>query len=352
MPKVRLTDRYVAAVSAPPGRRTDIFDDNPLGAGLILRVSQTGRKSWVVRYRNEDGEQRRFGLGLYPDVSLAEARKRCIQARLQASDGVDPAGAKRRRISERRSRAIKTFNDLSLAYFEATERGEWKPRGKRKRPSTISGEKWLWTKHIQPSLGALPLGDVTPAEIKDLLRNLIAKGQDTSANRVRAQIRQMFNYAIIEAEAASANPVTRVPAMGDETPRTRVLRDQEIHLTWHALDDPSALTSTQGARRANQRVYVSRLVALAIKLLLLTLQRRHEVAGMLRSELDLDQAVWAIPGSRTKNGRPPVARSRRAHSRSDRAGRCRPQPPVSLRLSRTLGSRKGPDPRRPDTRPA
>lgn len=170
MSKVRLTDRYVASVSAPPGRRTDIFDDNPLGAGLILRVSQTGRKSWVVRYRNEDGEQRRFGLGLYPDVSLAEARKRCIQARLQASDGVDPAGAKRRKISERRSRAIKTFNDLSLAYFDATERGEWKPRGKRKRPSTISGEKWLWTKHIQPSLGALQLADVTPAEIKELLK--------------------------------------------------------------------------------------------------------------------------------------------------------------------------------------
>lgn len=303
MSKVRLTDRYVASVSAPPGGRTDIFDDNPLGAGLILRVSQTGRKSWVVRYRNEDGEQRRFGLGLYPDISLAEARKRCIQARLQASDGVDPAGAKRRKISERRSRAIKTFNDLGLAYFAATESGEWKPRGKRKRPSTIAGEKWLWTKHIQPSLGTLSLGDVTPAEIKELLRNLISKRQDTSANRVRAQMRQMFNYAIIEAEAALANPVTRVPAMGDETPRNRVLRDEEIHLIWHTLDNPSALTSAQGARRANQRVYVSQLVALAIKLLLLTLQRRHEVAGMLRSELDLDQAVWTIPGSRTKNGR-------------------------------------------------
>lgn len=303
MSKVRLTDRYVASVSPPPGGRIEIFDDNPLGVGLILRVSQTGRKSWVVRYRNEDGEQRRFSLGLYPDVSLAEARKRCIQARLAASDGVDPAGAKRRRISERRSRVIKTFNDLSLVYFAASECGEWKPRGKRKRPSTISGEKWLWTKHIKPSLGALPLEDVTPLDIKNLLRGLVDKGQDTSANRVRAQIRQMFNYAILEAEVATANPVARVPMMGEETPRDRVLRDEEIRLVWRALGDPGSLTSAQGARRANQRVYVSRPVALAIKLLLLTLQRRHEVAGMLRTELDLDQAIWAIPGSRTKNGR-------------------------------------------------
>ncbi|KAK0359527.1 hypothetical protein LTR94_030957, partial [Friedmanniomyces endolithicus] len=132
---------------------------------------------------------------------------------------------------------------------------------------------------------------------------LVDKGQDTSANRVRAQIRQMFNYAILEAEVATANPVARVPMMGEETPRDRVLRDEEIRLVWRALGDPGSLTSAHGTRRANQRVYVSRPVALAIKLLLLTLQRRHEVAGMLRTELDLDQAIWAIPGSRTKNGR-------------------------------------------------
>jgi hypothetical protein len=161
MAKVRLTDKYVASISAPPGTRLDVYDVNPLGAGLMLRVSETGRKSWTIRYRNEDGDQRRLNLGLYPDVSLADARKRCAQARLQATDGVDPAGEKRRKKVERRSQTIKTFQDLSVAYFEATERGDWKPRGQRKRPSTITGEKWLWAKHIEPALGALRLEDVT-----------------------------------------------------------------------------------------------------------------------------------------------------------------------------------------------
>lgn len=303
MPKVRLTDRYVASVSAPPGTRLELFDDNPLGAGLMLRVSDKGRKSWTLRYWTEDGDKRRFSLGLYPAVTLAEARKRCVQARLLATDGADPAGEKRRKKVERRSQTIRTFQDLSVAYFEATERGEWKPRGKRKRESTIAGEKWLWEKHIESPLGRLRLEDVTPAAIKALLRRLVAKGQDTSANRVRAQIRQMFNYAILEAESVVANPVARVRPLGEETPRNRVLRDEEIGAIWKALDDPTVLTCAKSARRENQRVYVSRSVGIAIKLLLITLQRRHEVACMTRAEVDLEQAVWSIPGARTKNGR-------------------------------------------------
>lgn len=303
MPKVRLTDKYVASVSAAQGTRLEIHDENPLGAGLMLRVSETGRKAWTLRYTTEDGDKRRLSLGLYPDVSLADARRRCAQARLQATDGADPAGEKRRKKVERRSQAIKTFADLSTAYFEATERGEWKPRGKRKRASTIAGEKWLWSKHIEPTMGSLRLEDVTPAAIKTVLRELIVKGQDTSANRVRAQIRQMFNYAILEAEAVAANPVARVRPLGAETPRDRVLRDDEIGAICQALDNPIALTCARSARRKNQRVYVSRPVGIAIKLLLVTLQRRHEVAGMARAEVDLEQAVWTIPGSRTKNGR-------------------------------------------------
>jgi len=306
MAKARLTDRFVASISAPPGSRLDVYDENPLGAGLMLRVSQTGRKAWTFRYRTEDGDQRRFNLGLYPEVTLADARQRCAQARLKAVDGADPAGEKRRKKVERRSQTIRTFQDLSVAYFEASERGEWKPRGKRKRESTIVGEKWLWTKHLEAPLGGHRLEDVTPAAIKAVLRKLIAKGQDTSANRVRAQIRQMFNYAILETETVVANPVARVRPLGEETPRDRVLRDEEISMICRALDDPATLTCAKSARRENKRVYVSRPVGIAIKLLLVTLQRRHEVAGMTHAEVDLDQAVWTIPGTRTKNGRSTV----------------------------------------------
>lgn len=306
MPKVRLTDKYVASITAPPGSRLDIYDENPLGAGLLLRVSDTGRKAWTLRYRTEDGEQRRFSLGLYPDVSLSEARKRCAQTRLQANDGRDPAGEKRRKKIERREAEIKTFKDLGDAYFAATDSGEWMPRGRRKRESTIAQEKWLWAKHIEPTLGDHRVENVTSSAIKALLRALVRKGHDTLSNRVRAQIRQMFNYAIAELEIVAANPVSKVKAQGEEKSGERVLRDEEIVAVWTAITDPTNLVSVKNARRANKRVYVSEPVAIALKLLLLTLQRRHEVAEMKRADVDLKQGVWTIPGSVTKNSRSTV----------------------------------------------
>ena len=78
----------------------ELSDDHPHAAGLILRVNATGRKSWFVRYRTDDGMQRRFHLGYYPEVGLASARQRAAAARSKAFDGGDPvasAGSRRPR---------------------------------------------------------------------------------------------------------------------------------------------------------------------------------------------------------------------------------------------------------------
>ena len=303
MAKERLTDKYVAAVTAAAGTRLEVFDQHPLGAGLMLRVTPNGQKTWMVRYRTDDGQQRRFSLGLYPDVPLAEARSRASAARGEARDGKDPAAAKRQRKAEAKAQPLKTFDDLGEAYFIACQNGEWKPRGKKKRQSTLDGEKWLWTKHIKPDLGALRLEEVTPAAVKKLLRGLVAKGHEVTSNRVRAQIRQMFNFAIAEGRLA-VNPVGAVKKLGTEAPRQRVLRDEELKAVWAALTDPTGLRKPGDGDAVGERVYVSEPVTIAIKLLALLLTRRAEVAGMARDELNLDQGVWVIPGARTKNGQP------------------------------------------------
>ncbi len=304
MAKIRLTDKYVASITAPAGTRLEVFDQHPQGAGLMLRVTHAGVKTWMVRYRTDDGQQRRFSLGLYPDVTLTDARDRASAARGQARDGNDPAAAKRRRKAEAKAQPIKTFVDLSEAYFTACENGEWKPRGKKKRISTLDGEKWLWTKHIKPDLGDLRLEDVTPAAVKKLLRSLVTKGHEVTSNRIRGQIRQMFNFAIAEGRLA-INPVSTVKALGAETPRERVLRDEEIKSVWIAISDPANLRKpVMDGHEIGERVYVSAAVGIAIKLLALTLTRRAEVAGMAREELNLDQDSWIIPGERTKNGLP------------------------------------------------
>ena len=302
MASVRFTDKFVASATAPSGARIDFSDEHPLGAGLILRVSGSGSKSWVIRYRTDTGQQRRLALGGYPSLSLTEARKRAAAARLQAHDGFDPAGEKIRRKAEARAEPMKTVSDLGEVYFLAVTNGEWKPRRKQKRAATIKRERWLWSKHIEPALGELRVEELTGAAVKKLLRATVAKGLATTSNHIRAQIRQMYNFAIAEGRV-QFNPVTGIPALGEEKPRERIMSDAEIVKLWRALDDPSGLTRETGVRRENGRVYVSESVAIAVKVLLLTLQRRGEVAQMMRSELDLENAVWTIPGARTKNGR-------------------------------------------------
>lgn len=303
MAKVRLTDRYVGTISAPHGRRLEIFDQHPQGAGLILRVADTGRKIWMVRYRTDDGQQRRLNLGYYPDVGLSDARSRAVAARLEATDGGDPAAARQRRRVEAKTERLKTFDNLAGAYFTACEVGEWKPRGRKKRASTLANEKWLWSKHIKPHLGDLKLEQVSPAEIKRILRDLVATGRESTSNKVRAQIRQMFNFAISD-DLIGLNPVDKTAALGDEAPRQRVLSDHEIRVVWSALSSRTGLIRQGREAQDDGRVLIGEPVSLALKLLLVTLVRRSEMAGAARKELDLDNGTWLIPGERTKSGRP------------------------------------------------
>lgn len=302
MAKVRLTDKYVAAITAPAGKRLEVFDQHPMGAGLMLRVTDAGLKTWMVRYRTADGQHRRLSLGLYPDIELAEARDRASAARKSARDGLDPAGEKKRKRAEARAQPIKTLNDLSDAYFTASEIGEWKPRGKKKRASTLAEEKGLWNRHIKAPLGDLRVEDVTPAAVRKVLRELVARGHGVTSNRVRSQIRQMFNFAMSEGRLGS-NPVATVAQLGTEVPRERVLRDEELKALWSALTSPEGLTLPAKGDAPPTKLYVGEPVRIAVKLLTLTLTRRSEVAGMARNEVDLAQGVWTIPGERTKNGR-------------------------------------------------
>lgn len=302
MSKVKLTDRYVATITAEPGKRLEVFDQHLMGAGLMLRVTDTGRKTWMVRYRTDDGQQRRLNLGLYPDVGLSEARGRAAEARKMATDGDDPAGERRQRRVEAKAEPFKTFSDLADSYFTACEVGEWKPRKKKKRASTLRNEKWLWARHIKPDLGDLAVEGVTPTTIRTVLRKLVATGRQSTSNKVRAQIRQIFNFAISE-ERVEINPVARTTALHDETPRQRVLTDDEIRQVWTALSERTGLVR-QGRPASEGRVLIGEPVSIALKLLLVTLVRRAEVSGAARSELDLVNGVWLIPGARTKSGKP------------------------------------------------
>lgn len=304
MPKTSakvLTERAVQAAKAQPGKRLELWDARAVG--LCLRVTDKGVKTWVVRYRTIDGRQPRFTLGtagdLAGDLSLAEARERASEVRRQAREGVDPATEKRKVAAEARAVTIRTMDDLAETYFVKSEAGKYKATKRGKKADTVAAERRLWNFRLKPSLGKRPVGEIRKPDLRSLLEG-IADEAPIQSNRARALLRSMFNFAIHE-ELVASNPVAGISAFGEETPRERILTDEEIKQVCEALADPSGLRLGEG--EAERALQISPAVRIALQLSLLTLQRRSEVAGMLKDELRLGEATWTIGKERTKNGK-------------------------------------------------
>lgn len=302
MATVKLTDKAVAAAKADAGKRLELWDATT--PGLCLRVTDSGRKVFVYRYRTEDGRQPRLTLGAYapPAFTLADAREAAARIRVQVQDGNDPAGEKKRRRALAKAQPLKTFNDLADAFLEASENGQWRPRNKKKRERTVRDERAILTRHIRPVLGELRLEEIDRATIRALLRKMIAKGIGAQTNRTHAVIRQAFAYALGE-ERLTVNPAAGLPPQADEAARERVLTDTELKTLWRGLQSPGGLRKP--ARKGSSDsvpLYVGRPLAIAVQLCALLLQRRNEVAGMALDELDLERGVWTIPAARMKGG--------------------------------------------------
>lgn len=302
MPTMRLTDRAVAAAKAAPGKRVEIWDE--VTPGMCLRVTENGQKSFGFRYRTDDGRQPRVKLGDYSRTfGLAEARRAAEAMRMGVRDGADPAGERKRRRVEARNEPIKTFNDMADAFLTASELGHWRPRNKKKRERTVRDERSILDRHVRPAFGDLRIEEIDRALIRGLLRKMVARGIGAQTNRTHAVIRQVLAYGVAE-ERITTNPAAGLPPQADEAPRSRVLTDHELKALWLALNAPADLWKPK--KRGSEelvRVYVGRKLAIASQLCLLLLQRRGEVAGMRREELDLDRGIWTIPAIRMKGGK-------------------------------------------------
>jgi integrase len=293
---VRLTDKHVLALKADSGKRLEVFDlQEP---GLLLRVSDAGRKTWFFRYRIADGRQPRMKLGTYPATSIADARRKAQDARRIVETGEDPAAQARKAAAEAKSQKIRTYDDLIDVYFTACENGTWTPKGKRKRPQTITAERKLYERHIKKEFARKSLGEIGRAEVKALTRGMLAKGITTQSNHAHALIRQTFSYAV-EEELVENNPAMGLASPAPKKARERVLDNAEMKALWAGLIDASKLKDAKG-----DPILLSDGVALALRLTMLLLQRRAEIATMRVEDLDLDGGVWIIPSDLVKNGRP------------------------------------------------
>jgi len=270
MPRVKLTDRFVAGVK--PDGRIDYFD--AVTTGLVLRVAAAGRrKSWCLFYTSPlDGKRARIGLGSYPALGLAGARTKAIEAAGAAVDGSDP----RRTM---KATASLTVTDLAEAYI-----GD--PRKARLR--TIGEIRRRLRRDVLPVIGDLRITEVARRDVRNVFEPIERSGKPVSARRAFADLHAMLRWAV-EHEYLPTNPIEGMRGPDIKAPRERVLSESEIETLWNAL--PKVLPPTY------RRI---------VQLCLLTAQRLGEVSGMTRNELHFDRAEWHLPGSRTKNGHPHI----------------------------------------------
>lgn len=268
MARARLTDKAVEKASVVEGQRVEIWD--ALLPGFGLRISYGGRKSFIVMTR-VGGRQRRFTIGTYPALSLAEARGAARRLIADAQVGIDPE--ERRRVASRQAeqQRLHTFGAVAAEYML--------DRAKALRTRAELQRKL--DKDILPEWAERPIRSITRGDIRALLREK-ARRAPVSANRLLALISAIFNWALDE-EIIESSPASRLTRPGQETERERSLSDEEIRAIWTACDD---LGYPFGP---------------LYKLLLITGQRRKEIAGMRWS--DIQGTDWMMPGELSKSAK-------------------------------------------------
>jgi integrase len=265
----KLTARKVEQARANPSKRREVPDGGK--PGLYLVIQPSGRKSWAVRYR-VNGKPRKLTLDGFP--GLATARRLAQDALDMVAERKDPAAEKQ---------ASKSQYGLGSDLFSAVA-AEFVERHAKRNTRALSAhqtERFL-AREVLPKWGNKRIQEITKRHVLDLLDGIVDRGGGLSANRVLAAVRKLFNWAV-QRGIITISPAAGIKAPLAETSRDRVLSDDEIRWTWLACD---------------RLAYPFGSMA---KILLLTGQRRNEVSGMTWDELDLDKALWRIPGGRTKN---------------------------------------------------
>ena len=247
------------------------------GGGLHLLVAPNGSKLWRLAYRY-DGKQKTLALGIYPTVTLSDARKRRDEAKKTLAAGTDPSQQKRlERAAKATSRAV-TFDAVADEFLA-------KQRKEGKATVTMAKKGWL-IDLARPDLGDRPLAEISAAEILIPLRKVEDKGNYETARRMRATISQVFRYAIATARAEND------PTFG-----------LKGALTAPTVTHRSAITNRKafgGLLRAIWSYEGTPETQAALKLLALLYPRPGELRQAEWMEFDLAKATWTIPAHRTK----------------------------------------------------
>jgi integrase len=244
--------------------------------GLYLVVQPTGRKSFAVRYRF-DGKPRKDTVGRYPAVSLAEARDLANSIINKVEKGEDPHEERAEQQASRKAAKADTYANAVedfIQKYSIAKKGN-RRHAEQRRLLLNANDDW----HERP------VSSITRREIHDVLDGFIAAGKPYLANRTYEVFGTFWKW-LYARDRVPANIMDKVERPFDaEKPRDRVWSDGELKAIWRAGDS------------------LNQFEAALVRLMVLTGQRRNEVAGMRWDELDLENGTWTLPEARAKGKR-------------------------------------------------
>ncbi|HHG6460830.1 TPA: tyrosine-type recombinase/integrase, partial [Klebsiella pneumoniae] len=250
------------------------------GAGLYPEVVPSGSRYWRMKYRF-NGKEKRMAFGVYPAVSLAQARALRDEAKKKLAEGIDPSFAKKEEKLVRDVRLHNTFQAVALEWH-GTKVSRWSE-------GYASDIIEAFNKDIFPYIGQQPVNEIKPLVLLNVLRRMESRGATEKAKKVRQRCSEVFRYAIVTGRAEYNPAADLTSAMsGHESKHYPFLTVEELP------DFFKALSGYTG----------SPLIVLAARLLILTGVRTGELRGAFWSEFDLEKAVWEIPAERMKMKRP------------------------------------------------
>jgi integrase len=244
---------------------------------LYLLVMPTGAKYWRMKYRHL-GKQKTLALGVWPEVTLAEAREKRDAARKQIADGFDP-------MAERKLSRIRAHADANSTFKAIAE--EWLLKCEREGRAAITLDKIRWLLDMAyPIIGARPINQIDIQEVLIVLRKIEATGRYESARRMRSVISRVFRYGIATARAQRDVAADLRGAI--TVPKTRhfaaITTEKETGALLRAIEECSGYGVTKLALRMTPHVFV----------------RPGELRQAEWSEFDFDKAIWSIPAEKMK----------------------------------------------------
>ncbi|MDE9449918.1 tyrosine-type recombinase/integrase [Aliiroseovarius sp. Z3] len=261
--KRKLTTKFIEGQKPDPSKRLDFRDE--LMAGLVLRISTSGTKTFCL-HKRINGKMRRLTIGRFPVLSLAETRERVRQVLYEIETG---------RFEDRTGIEVETkptLGDVIPDYIE--------------KHAKVHNRDWKRKEALLAKFTILHGKQIDEIKRADVVQacDVIGKSAPVSANRALAHLKHLMSWCV-ESGIMDASPISGMKPRAKEQPRERVLTDDELGALWAVCGD-------EGYPFGD-----------CMKLLILSGQRRAEVAEMRWSELDLEKRLWTLPSQRAKNGK-------------------------------------------------